>query len=113
MKVFLQRILQEIMKKKWYLEHQTLGRQFICPIGPGTEHEFILDWRISKEQQIIDYSLKGETTDYDHPMHPFYIEIHNFWARALYNQTDIKTLAEFYTYKVIWARIDQNSHRVG
>ena len=29
------------------MEHQTLGRRFICPIGPGTEREFILDWRIS------------------------------------------------------------------
>ena len=24
-----------------------LGRRFICPIGPATEREFILDWRIS------------------------------------------------------------------
>ena len=46
MKVFLQRILQEIMKKK-YLEHHTLGRRFICSIGQATEREFILDWRIS------------------------------------------------------------------
>ena len=23
-----------------------LGRRFICPIGPATEREFILDWRI-------------------------------------------------------------------
>ena len=46
MKGFLERISQEIMKKK-YLEHQTLGRRFICPIGPATEREFILDWRIS------------------------------------------------------------------
>ena len=45
MKVVLQRILQESMKKK-YLEHQTLGCRFICPIGPATEREFILDWRI-------------------------------------------------------------------
>ena len=30
-----------------YLEHQTLDRRFICPIGPATEREFILDWRIS------------------------------------------------------------------
>ena len=28
------------------MEHQTLGRRFICPIGPATEREFILDWRI-------------------------------------------------------------------
>ena len=43
-------------------------------------------------------------------MQLFYIEIHNFWARALYNQTDIKTLAEFYIYKIIWARINQGPH---
>ena len=36
------------MNKKYYLEHQTLGRRFICPIGPATEREFILDWRILK-----------------------------------------------------------------
>ena len=30
------------------MEHQTLGRRFICPISPATEREFILDWRISK-----------------------------------------------------------------
>ena len=38
-----------ICKKSWkkeYLEHQTLGRRFICPIGPATKREFILDWRI-------------------------------------------------------------------
>ena len=35
------------MKKKKYLEHQTLGRWFICPMDPATEREFILDWRIS------------------------------------------------------------------
>ena len=23
-----------------------LGQRFICPIGPATEREFILDWRI-------------------------------------------------------------------
>ena len=34
-KGFLQRILQEIMKKKKYLEHQTLGRRVICPIDPA------------------------------------------------------------------------------
>ena len=29
------------------MEHQTLGRRFICPIGPAIECKFILDWRIS------------------------------------------------------------------
>ena len=29
------------------MEHQKLGRRFICPIVPATEREFILDWRIS------------------------------------------------------------------
>ena len=29
------------------MEHQTLGRRFVCPIGPATQREFILDWRIS------------------------------------------------------------------
>ena len=28
------------------MEHQTLGRRFVCPIGPATKREFILDWRI-------------------------------------------------------------------
>ena len=28
------------------MEHQTLGRRFVCPIGPATQREFILDWRI-------------------------------------------------------------------
>ena len=37
LKVFLQSILQGIMKKKIYLEHQTLGRQLICPIVPATK----------------------------------------------------------------------------
>ena len=32
------------------MEHQTLGRQFVCPIGPATQREFILDWRISRRQ---------------------------------------------------------------
>ena len=27
-------------------KNNTLGRRFICPIGPATEREFILDWRI-------------------------------------------------------------------
>ena len=30
------------------MEHQTLGRRFICPVGPATEREFILDWWISR-----------------------------------------------------------------
>ena len=30
------------------MEHQTLGRRFVCPIGPATKREFILDWRISR-----------------------------------------------------------------
>ena len=38
MKLFLQRILKEIMKtKKYNLEHQTLGWRFICPIVPATQ----------------------------------------------------------------------------
>ena len=45
-------VLQEIMKKK-YLEHQTLGWRFICPIGPATEREFILDWRISTDLSLL------------------------------------------------------------
>ena len=28
------------------MEHQTLGRRFVCPIDPATQREFILDWRI-------------------------------------------------------------------
>ena len=35
------------------MEHQTLGRRFICPIGPATEHEFILDWRISSHNKEL------------------------------------------------------------
>ena len=31
------------------MEHQTLGRRFICPIDPATKLEFILDWRISTQ----------------------------------------------------------------
>ena len=30
-----------------------LGRRFICPIGPATEREFILDWRIYKATSIL------------------------------------------------------------
>ena len=38
LKGFLQRILQEIMKKNnMYLEHQTLGRRFVCPIVQVTQ----------------------------------------------------------------------------
>ena len=37
MKGFLQSILQEIMYAKKNLEHQTLGRRFICPIIPATQ----------------------------------------------------------------------------
>ena len=32
--------------KKQYLEHQMLGRQFICLIVPPTQREYIRDWRI-------------------------------------------------------------------
>ena len=35
------------------MEHQTLGRRFICPIDPVTERGFILDWRISIPQGKI------------------------------------------------------------
>ena len=42
MKGFLQRILKNFMKKK-YLEHQTLGRRNVFPIGPAN---YILDWQI-------------------------------------------------------------------
>ena len=28
------------------MEHQTLSRRFVCPIGPATQREFMLDWRI-------------------------------------------------------------------
>ena len=34
-KGFLQRVMQDFMKKKKYLEHQTLGRRNVCPIGPA------------------------------------------------------------------------------
>ena len=32
------------------MEHQTLGRRFICPIVPATQREFILDWWIFIKQ---------------------------------------------------------------
>ena len=35
------------------MEHQTLGRRFICPIGPATEREFILDWRIYNMYTVL------------------------------------------------------------
>ena len=35
------------------MEHQTLGRRFICRIGPATEREFILDWRIFADYCLI------------------------------------------------------------
>ena len=37
LKWFLQRIMQDFMKKKLYLEHQTLGPWFVCPIGPANQ----------------------------------------------------------------------------
>ena len=45
LKWFLKRILQEIMKKKYWLEHQTLGQKAICPSIPAY---YIVDSRISK-----------------------------------------------------------------
>ena len=38
----MQRILQDFMKKKKYLEHQMLGRRVVCPIGPAN-HRIILE----------------------------------------------------------------------
>ena len=39
-----------------------LGWQFICPIGPATEREFILDWRILKNGQFRGISHFKITT---------------------------------------------------
>ena len=39
------------------MEHQTLGRRFICPIGPATECEFILDWRIFGQTEGWDMTI--------------------------------------------------------
>ena len=36
-----------------------LGRRFICPIGPATQREFILDWRI-----LDIFHLKGQLTKF-------------------------------------------------
>ena len=35
------------------MEHQTVGRWFICPIGPAREREFILDWQIYGHRAAI------------------------------------------------------------
>ena len=35
-----------------------LGRRFICPIGPATQREFILDWRIFEETGFSSESGK-------------------------------------------------------
>ena len=53
LKPFLQRILQEIMKKK-YLEHQMVGRRVICPSEPAYH---IVDCRISSYLGYITLSL--------------------------------------------------------
>ena len=39
------------------MEHQTLVWRFVCPIGPATQCEFILDWRILKSK--IPYHQKS------------------------------------------------------
>ena len=41
--------------KKYYLEHQTLGRWFICTSVPATKHEYIRDWRISEQCYGFDF----------------------------------------------------------
>ena len=51
LKQFLQRILQEIMNKK-YLNNWTLGRQIICPSEPEC---YILDFRISSMSSILNH----------------------------------------------------------
>ena len=38
------------------MEHQTLGWRFICPIGPATDREFILDWWIFKVESDYDFA---------------------------------------------------------
>ena len=48
LKQFLQKILQEIMKKKLYFEHQTIGQQVICPSEPAY---YIVDCRIFSETE--------------------------------------------------------------
>ena len=56
LKQFLQRILQEIMKKdNMYLEHQTLGRSVICPRDPANQHIIlkIVEFQISKDLAMI------------------------------------------------------------
>ena len=46
------------------MEHQTLGQRFVCSIGPATQLEFILDWRIlgfkESSSQYIKWISKFE-----------------------------------------------------
>ena len=59
----MQRILQEIMKKR-YLEHQTLGRRVICPSKPAY---YIVDCRISglfKSMGKLDHHPLETVLDY-------------------------------------------------
>ena len=51
----MQRILQEIMKKK-YLEHQKLDRPFICPIVQATQHIIL---------QIVGFLVLGSLAGAD------------------------------------------------
>ena len=64
------------------MEHQTLGRRFICPIGPATEREFILEWRISRIgnlililHNLVCYHAKEDTIRHTHTV---YKECHIF-----------------------------------
>ena len=46
-----------IFQFQLYLEHQMLGWRFVCPIGPATQREFILDWRICRVLLTIQMKL--------------------------------------------------------
>ena len=53
----MQRVQQEIMKKKQYLEHRMLGHRVICPNKPTY---YIVDCRISNCLHTFDQYLSAE-----------------------------------------------------
>ena len=73
MKVILQRVLQEIMKKKLYLDHQTMGQQDDHPIDSATKC-IILKTEMSNFELVLPFmgiDDVGISTSNIHPL-PFY-----------------------------------------
>ena len=62
----MQRILQEIMKKKKYLEHQMLGLRVICPSEAAKQQTSILYCRLT------DFNSKSDESEcmYDYRVFP-------------------------------------------